>query len=329
MKRDLSQQEIDAVFQRSSEEPLDTKSAVVPFDFSRLDRIPKSQIRAVHLLHENFSRNCSASLSAYLRAFVSLSLVSLEQISYAEFQAGLASPTFVAYLGLRPYDGVAVMEMNPALVFTFVEMLLGGGSKVAINPARKVTEIEKQLMQNLLRILLQNLSDSWKTVADVRFAVQSIADEPQLLHGLAPAEAVVAISIEVRVASTTGMINLAIPSIFIKRLRHMFDRIRRIHRTESKQRDQVHMAQLLGTARLNLEVRLEGPTLSARDLLALGVGEVLMFDYPLRRQVSGLLNGQPKYWGEVELNEDKVSFRVASNQEPLADSARGGERYSG
>jgi len=316
MKRELSQQEIDAVFQGTGESSRETKPAVVPFDFSRLDRIPKSQIRAVHLLHENFSRNLSSSLSAYLRAYVSMNLVSLEQISYAEFLEGFASPTFIAYLGLRPYDGSAVMEVSPSLVFTFVEMLLGGGGKTAGSPQRKITEIEKNLMQNLLRILLQDLSEAWKSVTDIRFAVQSLADEPQVLHVLAPAEAVVAIAIEVRVGLTTGMINLAIPSIFIKRLRHMFERLRRVHRAESRRSDQAHMADLLGRAGLNLEVRLDGPTVPMRSLLDLEVGDVLALDYPLDRMATAFLNGQPKLSGNIALARDKLGFIVGAEQDP-------------
>jgi flagellar motor switch protein FliM len=315
MKRELSQQEIDAVFQGSSESTRDIHPLVEPFDFNRLDRIPKSQIRSVHLVHENFARNLASSLSAYLRDYVSMNLVSLEQISYGEFLGGLASPTFIAYVGLRPYDGTAVMELNPGLVFTFVEMLLGGGGKTAGNPQRKLTEIEKHLMQYLLRIVLQDLGEAWKTVADIRFAVQSLADEPQGLHILSPTEAVVAIGIEVKVASTTGMMNLAIPSIFIKRLRNMFDQLRRVHRAESKRRDQVHMAELLARVAVDLEVRLDGGTISTGTLLNLEAGDVLALDYPLDRKVTALLNGEPKFWGDVELSGTAIALRVASEHE--------------
>jgi flagellar motor switch protein FliM len=311
MRRQLSQQEIDAVFQ-GGDPASQGKPAAEPFDFSRLDRIPKSQIRAVHLLHENFSRNLAASLSAYLRAYVSMNLVSLEQISYAEFLEGLASPTFIAYVGLRPYDGTAVMELSPGLVFAFVEMLLGGGGKPAIAIQRKVTEIEKQLMQSLLRVILRDLSEAWKGVTDIRFAVQSLADEPQVLHVLSPAEAVVAIAIEVRVGHATGMINLATPSIFIKRLRHMFERLRRVHRAESKRQDQLHMARLLSGVDLDLEVRLDGSTILTRDLLDLRAGDVLMLNHPLTREAVARVNGSPKFLGDVSVLDTASTFRISA-----------------
>src|SRR5438552_5872582 len=86
MRKALSQEEIDAVFERTgpdaSPEP---NQDIAPFDLNHLDRIPKSQLRALHLVHENFVRNLASSLSAYLRSYVALNLVSLEQISYAVF----------------------------------------------------------------------------------------------------------------------------------------------------------------------------------------------------------------------------------------------------
>jgi flagellar motor switch protein FliM len=58
--------------------------------------------------------------------------------------------------------------------------------------------------------------------------------EPQLLHVLAPNEAVVAIGVEVRIADTIGMMNIALPSIVIKMMRQKFDQqwsMRKTHTT--------------------------------------------------------------------------------------------------
>src|SRR4051794_41533500 len=83
MSRQLTQQEIDAVFQNMRDHKRETPA--VRFDFRRPDRIPKSQVRAIHLLHDTFVRNLVSSLSAYLRSYLTVNLVSVEQISYAVF----------------------------------------------------------------------------------------------------------------------------------------------------------------------------------------------------------------------------------------------------
>jgi flagellar motor switch protein FliM len=61
VSRELSQQEIDAVFQNKTDRKRETPA--VKFDFRRPDRIPKSQVRAIHLLHDTFVRNLVSSLS--------------------------------------------------------------------------------------------------------------------------------------------------------------------------------------------------------------------------------------------------------------------------
>jgi flagellar motor switch protein FliM len=93
--RVLSQEEIDNVFKKLRENAADEdpgKKALV-YDFRRPDRIAKDQLRAIHLLHENFARGLASSLSAYLRAYVAVNLVSVEQLSFMEFTQCLPSPT--------------------------------------------------------------------------------------------------------------------------------------------------------------------------------------------------------------------------------------------
>ena len=76
MSRQLSQQEIDAVFQNVQSSRRETPA--IKFDFRRPDRIPKSQVRAIHLLHDNFVRSLVSGLSAYLRSYLTVNLVSVE-----------------------------------------------------------------------------------------------------------------------------------------------------------------------------------------------------------------------------------------------------------
>src|ERR1051326_3529641 len=122
--RVLSQEEIDGVFNKTREAAPDDTSTQV-YDFRRPDRIAKDQLRAIHLLHENFARSVAGSLSAYLRAYVAVTLVSVEQLSFMGFAQCLPSPTSLITLGMKPLDGNAVLEINPSLVFPILEMLLG------------------------------------------------------------------------------------------------------------------------------------------------------------------------------------------------------------
>src|SRR6202012_1567989 len=125
----LSPDGSDRVFQNLRQSKSKEGEKAQLYDFRRPDRIAKDQLRAIHLLHENFARSLASSLSAYLRAYVAVNLVSVEQLSFVEFSQALPSPTCLVSLGMKPYEGNAVLEMNPALVFPIFEMLLGGAAK--------------------------------------------------------------------------------------------------------------------------------------------------------------------------------------------------------
>ena len=298
MSRQLSQQEIDAVFQNVGERKRETPA--VKFDFRRPDRIPKSQVRAIHLLHDTFVRNLVSSLSAYLRSYLTVNLVSVEQLSYAEFLDGLPSPTCMVTLGLSPYDGNGVLEMNPSLVFPIIEMLLGGTGKSSSTPIqRDVTEIEQRLLDGLFRIVLHDLREAWKGVTTVDFTIEAMETEPQLLHILAPNEAVVSIGIEIRIGETVGMMNIAMPSIVIKMMRQKFDQQWSVRKTHASESEQAMMLRMLREGTITLEARLEGPTLSIRDLLSLSEGHLLTFDYPKERSIELLANGARKFTAQM------------------------------
>jgi flagellar motor switch protein FliM len=297
LSRQLTQQEIDAVFQNLQDRR--REAPAVRFDFRRPDRIPKSQVRAIHLLHDTFVRNLVSSLSAYLRSYLTVNLVSVEQLSYAEFLDGLPSPSCMVSLGLSPYDGNGVLELNPSLVFPIIEMLLGGSGKASGAIQRDITEIEQKLLDGLFRIILHDLREAWKPVTSVDFTIESMETEPQLLHILAPNEAVVAIGIEIRIGESVGMMNIAMPSIVIKMMRQKFDQQWSVRKTHASDAEQARVLRLLREAFLSVEARLEGPTITVRDLLQLTEGNLLVFDYPVGRSIEILVNGIRKFTAEV------------------------------
>jgi flagellar motor switch protein FliM len=325
--RELSQQEIDAVFQNMTDRKRETPA--VKFDFRRPDRIPKSQVRAIHLLHDTFVRNLVSSLSAYLRSYLTVNLVSVEQLSYAEFLDGLPSPTCIVSLGLSPYDGNGVLELNPSLVFPILEMLLGGTGKGSASIQRDITEIEQKLLDGLFRIILHDLREAWKGVTAVDFTIESMETEPQLLHLLAPNEAVVSIGVEVRIGETVGMMNIAMPSIVIKMMRQKFDQQWSVRKTHANGGEQVRILRMLKEGKLTLEARLEGPTLTVEDLLGLSEGHLLAFDYPVERPVELLVNGTHKFNGQMVSTGRKRALlvekvRLSPAQGKMSEEAAGG-----
>ena len=78
---------------------------------------------------------------------------------------------------------------------------------------------------------------------------------------------------------------------------------------------------MLRQATLGIEARMEGPTLTVRDLLSLKEGHLLTFDFPVDRPVELLINGTRKFTGHVVSTGNKRGYQVEMRR-PLPNQGR-------
>lgn len=313
-KNALSQEDIDALFQKQATASVHKPHARA-YDFRQSDRIPKEQIRALRAVHDTFARSLSSSLSAYLRTYVTVNLISVEQLSFAEFIGTLASPTCLATIGMKPFDGVGILELNPSLAFPLIECLLGGGKTKPLVVNREMTDIEQRILDALLTLILQNLSLSWQSVATVNFSVESHESEPALLQVMDPNEAIIVIATEVQLSETSSMMNIGIPSSVVKLLRQKFDQ-QWTARKSSFTDESSRILTLVHGSKLSLEARVDGSNVYFHDLLELKEGDILQFDIAVDKPVDMRVNGLVKYQGEIAISNQRRSFLVEGRSEP-------------
>jgi len=286
------------------------------YEFRRTDRISKEQMRAISGLHENLARSLSVSVSTYLRAYVGVRLLSIEQIAFQEFVLSLPAPTSLVALDLSPFEANAVLEISPSLVFPVLEVLLGGSGKVQTAISREITEIEQSVFESFLRIVVHDLRASWRPIAELAFRVVAQETEPTQFQGVPQNEAVIAVSLEVKMGESIGMMNLAIPSIVVKMLRQRIDQQSITRRAEPTEVEQRRNRTLLDPGQMLLDARLEGLSLPAGSLASLDVGDVLLFDLPAWTPLTLSLNGVAKFNGEIRDANDRQVFYV---NEPILD----------
>jgi flagellar motor switch protein FliM len=301
MDAQLSQDEIDRLFKeygKAIDERAGARS-MVAYDFRRPDRIPKEQLRAIHLMHDFLARNLASSMGAYLRAYVTVSLVSVEQLSFGEFLQYLPTPTCISNISLTPTEGNAVLDLNPSLVFPMLDILLGGSGAASQQDTRELTEIEISILEGVIRLVLHDLTEAWAPVGDIRFAIEATETQPQLMQILSPNEAIVAIGFEITMGDARGMMNFGIPSILVKMMGQGFEQQWSIRRRASSETEQARMRHLVKRLPMDLEARIRGTHMRVRDLLKLDEGDVVSLEVPVRRPAQINVNGVRKFEGEI------------------------------
>jgi flagellar motor switch protein FliM len=282
----LSQDEIDALLTSAAdleqvalhELPIDGES-VIAYNFRRPDRVNKEQIRSLHFLHDRFARNISTSLSAYLRTVTDVNVTSVEQFTYSEFLMSLPDPTAFYAISLSPIEGLAALELNPSVAFSMIDRMLGGSGK-GMAPTRGLTEIEHNVIDGVVKLVLEHLTETWRNVVDVRFRVNGRDTRPQMLQVAAPNEVVVLIGFDIKIGDARGMLNFCLPATAIETVGDSFTHTwYRTHR-EPTLDDRQQFWRTLGHLPVAVAATVE-TTLPARDVLDLAPGDVIALGHRL------------------------------------------------
>lgn len=295
----------------------DPAKRVARYDFRRPDRIGKDQLRSIHSLHENFARSASSSLSAYLRTYVSSQLLSVDQLSFSEMVAARSTPRCIVALRMRPQEGSALLEIGNSIVFPIVEALLGGNGQDSKTIERDATEIERTILDGVLRLLLKDLSAAWQTIAEIEFLPADYQNGPDLFRYLPPGEAMLSVSVELTLGQHKGLVIVSIPSIIVKMQRQRQSQQAKLKRGKRNDSDYERMLRLVQPARIDADVRLNGPSMLLKDLMNVTVGDVISLGYAVSRPLDLHLNGTRKFIGQVVTKGTKRSFQIADSAESL------------
>ena len=219
----LSQDAIDAMLKSISSgakiediaAKADEYAKLKVYDFKRPDKFSKDQLRAIQMIHESFARQMTTVLSTLIRSIVSAEIASVEQLAYEEFVNYMVQPTVIGLIEMHPFEGSMLIEINPALVFTIIDRMLGGRGTF-LGTVRELTDIEKTVIERVIMRILELLEDSWSTVVDVRFRFESMESNPFFVQICSPSDMVLVVIMKLRVSDVEGMVSLCFPYFLIE-----------------------------------------------------------------------------------------------------------------
>lgn len=316
MSKILSQDEIDALLSAplTAERAADRTDEPGPaanfirYNFRRPDRISKEQIHALHFLHERFARNVSQSLAAYLRSMTDLSLVSVEQFAYSEFLMSLSDPTAFYAVSMYPFDDLAGLEINPAVAFAMVERMLGGeGKSGAVE--RALTDIEQNVIDSVVKILLDSLTETWRPVVDLNFAIRARETRPQMLQVASPNDTVVMLVFDLKIGEAQGMLNLCLPASIVEQTDSHFAGALDRHRREPTDRERGWLNENLSRVPMPLTALIE-TRCTTRELVELRTGDVLSLGLSVQRPLDLRVGKTLKFRGQPMVDGGRAAVRV-------------------
>jgi flagellar motor switch protein FliM len=289
------------------------------YNFKRPDRISKNQIRSLHFVHDRFARNASSSISAYLRMVVEISLDAIEQVTYADFLTNAADPTCYASISLKPLDGQAALEVRPECIFPMIDRLLGGSGE-QIQTIRPMTEIEQRIIQAILKLLVDNLKESWRPVYSIDFATTSLETHPHMVQVVGPNEMIIHFKFKVRMKNTVSHIHLAFPTLVLEPIIHIFDQD---WHNRKKIAHDGSLLQQLRQVPVSVSIETSDTSFPMQSLVSLEVGDTLVLDQRTEWPMQMKIAGRKKLLAKAKFDSSKKMFAVTTELSNKKEEARG------
>ena len=215
MEKVLNQEEIDAMVRAArsgnAAGAVAAGPVVQPWDIRQAGQVGREQLRSINQLHELFARNLTHSIGAYLRIVFDCSLVSAEHLTYREFLQRIPEKTYLASCDLAPVGVIALLQLDLAIAFPIIDVLLGGEGKSS-DAVRDITEIEEQVIESVVRIICRELQTTWDAISlEFNFGQRQQISQAQRL--MPPEEKNLCLSFEIKMSETRGTLNLAVPAV--------------------------------------------------------------------------------------------------------------------
>jgi flagellar motor switch protein FliM len=323
MNLNLSQAELDVLMAAAARRPrAGSASQAAVYDFRRPDRVSKEQLRSLHFLHDRFAVNVSTSLSAFLRAMTEVNIVSVEQFSYSKFLMSLPDPTAFYAIGMPPLDGLGAVEINPSIAFTMVDRMLGGTGQTA-PPNRALSEIEQNVLDAVVKLLLDHLTESWRAILDVKFRIQGRETRPQILQITGQNEIVIVMTFEIHLGDVRGLLRVCIPASTIETMEEKVAPGWHRRRRDPTMPEQARLHANLGRVPLQVNALLE-TRLETRELLALRPGDVIALGHSAANPVDVLIGKVRRFTGRLTTRDTGAAILIEQVSSADAEHAAGG-----
>ncbi|PIC65626.1 flagellar motor switch protein FliM [Sporosarcina sp. P13] len=315
----LSQNEIDALLsalstgEMSAEEMKKEGGArkVRAYDFKRALRFSKDQIRSLTRIHENFARLLTTYLSAQLRTYIQINVVSVDQIPFEEFLSSIPNMTLINIFDVSPLEGNILMEVNPNVAYSMLERLMGGFGSSS-GKVDNMTEIETKILTKLFERSFDNLREAWSGLIDIDPYLAEMEVNPQFLQMISPNETVIVISFNIVIGETSGMINICIPHVVLEPIIPNLS-VRYWMQTNKKEptpEQSVLLEKHLKQVSLPIVAELGKGEISVEDFLYLQIGDVISLDTQIEEPLKIRIGDTTKFTAQPGKMRNRMAVQI-------------------
>ncbi len=317
MEKLLSQDEIDALLKGIEngkvETPAEQKdlTGVVRFDFANQDRIIRGRMPTLEIINDIFARLFRNAFSMFLRKVIDFGPRGVQMMKFGEFIRALPVPSSLHIFKMESLRGHAILILDPKLVFTLVDIFLGGSGKTNYRiEGREFTAVETRLIQKVVTMILADLEKAWKTIHPLTVHYVRSEINPQFVSIVSPSDLVITIPFGLELDQFTGMITFCIPYSTIEPIKGKLYSGFQSDQLEIDHSWIERFLERLRNSEVEMVVELARNQITTKELLDLKIGDILPLGKEVTEPLLARVQGVPKFYGKGGLCGTNKAFQV-------------------
>lgn len=290
----LDQADIDALFGDIGPPPPPKSGikALVESDIVNHERLPMLEVVCDRVL-----RTFATNMRNLTSDAIDVSIEETTSARFGEVMNRVALPAMFGVFRVEEWDNVGVMVVEPALIYSVVDALLGGrkGSHAVRVEGRAFTTIETALVSRMMDLALKDLAAAFEPVAPIHINLERIETSPRFAAIASPSNVTAVCTFRVEMEGRGGKFSILLPYTTLEPVR---EKLLQRFMGEKAGRDRIwetHMEDELRKTELRLQAVLSERFVRLAEVSALTVGQTFPLykhpDEPLELHCSGVRLG--------------------------------------
>jgi flagellar motor switch protein FliM len=321
--RVLNQDEIDSLLGVGEEKSGDERTgimAIVNSNDVTYERLPMLEV-----VFDRLERMLTTSVRNFTSENVDVNLDNITAQRFGDYLNSVPLPAMIAVFKAIEWDNFGLVTIDSPMIYSIVDVLLGGrrGTVPMRIEGRPYTTIEASLVERLIRLLLQDLSNAFAPITDVNFRFERMETNPRFAAIARPGNACIVFKMRIDMEDRGGTIEFLIPYATLEPAR---DLLLQMFMGEKFGRDSIwenHLAREIWVTDVDLEAVLEEQTVSLNYVAKLEVGSVLKLRSRPDSTVTLRCGAVPMLRGKVGQRGDNLCIEVEEKLERPGPAGHG------
>lgn len=274
----LDQNQIDSLFGSQHGQERTPKTGIKAIIGSPL--VTHERLPMLEVIFDRMVREMSTSLRQFTSDNVEVSITKMTSVRFGDFLDEISLPAMIAVFSIEQWEKYGIITADSSLIYSIVDVLLGGrrGGVIARVEGRPYTTIERNLIERLIRVVLNDLRVSFSPISNIDFVFDRLETNPRFAAIERPGNAAILVRVKVEMDERGGSIDFVLPYSTLEPIRNA---LLQMFMGEKFGRDSIwenHLAFESLMSKVTIEALMDQKIVTLNDILNWKVGSQVVFN---------------------------------------------------